>query len=178
MTEPEERDGPLQQSRQSRATQSLLDELPPLHRFDLWLVPHWTDDSQPRFAPEFAGLWARSDLGRITGLTAEEVIAEISHSGRAPEWIDLCVVDEDGHYTYLEARFSRTLANSFAPPLGPFQVRGPYLPHSFATFTPQSNRAPIPLKFSLHDVECGWCNRPRRRQDTGRARRFRGCGGW
>jgi len=125
----------------------LSDVLPSSLLFDLCLVPTWTDTDQPCFAPEFAAFWNGSDRGKRPGLSLDEVVSELWQAGRAPEWVDLGVVDEDGQHTYIEARFSRTLISDFPMGLAPFQTRGPYLPQSHSETFIAGN--PI-SKFSLH----------------------------
>jgi hypothetical protein len=106
------------------APDSILESPPDAARFDLWLIPDWDVEDRPRYAPEFASLWSRADDGMLSGLTLDELIAEIWHAGRAPEWIDLSFLDQDGTSNFVEARCSRRLVAHFSDP-APFNVRGP-----------------------------------------------------
>jgi hypothetical protein len=107
----------------------VLDELPDAARYDLWLVLGDERDV-PRFDPELASLVG----ARPAGLTGEQVIAALWHEGRAPEWIDISVVDVAEGCTYLELRLSRHLSSERRPlwyvqdGVPPFHTCGPYMP--------------------------------------------------
>ena len=112
------------------AAELLIDELPAATRYDLWLVPDFPDGETPSFAPEFAAFWQRSKQGRLASATEGEFVDWLWHTGRAPEWIELGVVDVDEAHAFIEARFSRTLVSHF-PGDAPFNVRGPYHPPGY-----------------------------------------------
>ena len=132
------------------ARRFIVEPLPDLARYDLWLVPIWSADGKPEYDPELAALWQRSQDGKLAGLLLERFIDEIWHGGKAPEWIDLAITDEDGKYTYVEARMSRRLVPWFTDP-APFNVRGPYIPPRM------SGGDRIVGRWSLHDPELALC---------------------
>jgi len=127
------------------AADVLLDELPAATQYDLWLIPDFPDGETPSYAPEFAAFWQRSKEGRLASATEDEFVDWLWHAGRAPEWIDLGVVDVGEVHAFIEARFSRTLASHF-PGNAPFNVRAPYYPPGYDV--------PGGGRFCIRDVTC------------------------
>jgi hypothetical protein len=117
----------------------VIEPLPDRAIFHPRLVPNWDDDDRPVFDPAFTSYWERSDDGMLANLSDVQLVDELWHEGRAPEWVDLSVIDVDDRATHLEARFSRTLARYFDFPeprtiyteVCPFQIKGPPMPPGF-----------------------------------------------
>jgi hypothetical protein len=140
------------------AREFVVESLPDRALYTLKLKPTWLEGGAPIYDPEFASYWQRATDGTLAGQSAEQLIAELWHDGRAPEWVDLCVIDVDDASTHIEAMFSRTLTDRLRPvypgdryhAVIPFQIRGPYMPAD----TPY----PVREKFSIH-----WRRNPARK---------------
>lgn len=122
----------------SFARELVIDTIPDEVRYDLRLIPHHDfGDVPPRVDPELQALWNRSSHGWVWNESFERVVKALWHDGRVPEWIDFGVHSVEGDITYLEVRFSRTLATdealwySEAGGIPPFKITSPEMPADF-----------------------------------------------
>ncbi len=132
----------------SFARDSVIDTVPDEVRYDLLLVP---DDRPTRVAPELEDLWKRSAGGFLPGFTMEQVVAEVWHQERVPEWIDFGVNSVESGVTFVEVRFSRTLSDDDglwheSSGIPPFKIVGPPIPDGFLERHSGSEKLP---KWSL-----------------------------
>ena len=126
------------------ARELVVNQVPDEHRFDIKIIPHGSHHEGPLVDPLLLDLWHRSRHGVLAEQTAEQVVNELWHEERVPEWIDISLdaieLPRDDRWrvvSFIEVRCSRTLvhdaelwyANEGLPP---FHMLGPPMPHEWS----------------------------------------------
>jgi hypothetical protein len=147
------------------ARELVVNDVPDDHRFDLFIKPHGPGHDGPIVDPCLQDLWDRS-RGIARELTVDQVITELWHDGRVPEWIDISLgaieLPRDDRWrvvSFIELHCSRTLvddaglwyANEGAPP---FHIQGPSIPRDWSDrhtdadgrFDPKGRRFLLPSR--------------------------------